>query len=38
LTVLNQEVATINMDEVRRALKRMKSRKLLGPDNIPVEV
>jgi hypothetical protein len=38
VTVLNQEVAAINKDEVRQALKRMKSGKALGPDNIPVEV
>lgn len=35
---MDQEVAKISKDEVRRALKRMKSGKALGPDDIPVEV
>ncbi|KAE8279451.1 hypothetical protein D5F01_LYC08793 [Larimichthys crocea] len=38
VTVVDQEVAKISEDEVRRALKRMKSGKALGPDDIPVEV
>ena len=38
VTVVDQEVAKISKDEVRRALKRMKSGKALGPDDIPVEV
>lgn len=33
-----QEVANISKSEVRRALKRMKSGKAVGPDDIPVEV
>ncbi|KAE8277169.1 hypothetical protein D5F01_LYC25016 [Larimichthys crocea] len=37
VTVVDQEVAKISEDEVRRALKRMKSGKALGPDDIPVE-
>ncbi|XP_051793709.1 uncharacterized protein LOC127530597 [Acanthochromis polyacanthus] len=32
VTVVDQEVAKISKDEVRRALKRMKSGKALGPD------
>ncbi|KAE8278217.1 hypothetical protein D5F01_LYC23707 [Larimichthys crocea] len=38
VTVVDLEVAKISEDEVRRALKRMKSGKALGPDDIPVEV
>jgi exonuclease III len=38
VTAVDQEVETISKDEVRRALKRMKSGKALGPDDIPVEV
>ncbi|XP_051800420.1 uncharacterized protein LOC127532561 [Acanthochromis polyacanthus] len=38
VTVVDQEVAKISKDEVRRALKRMKSGKALGPDDKPVEV
>ncbi|KAF7655893.1 hypothetical protein LDENG_00048720, partial [Lucifuga dentata] len=38
VTVVNQEVAKISKDEVRRSLKRMKSGKAVGPDDIPVEV
>lgn len=37
VTFVDQELATISKDEVRRALKRMKSGKALGPDGIPVE-
>ncbi|KAK3551164.1 hypothetical protein QTP70_013896, partial [Hemibagrus guttatus] len=33
-----QKVDKIRKDEVRRALKRMKSGKAVGPDDIPVEV
>lgn len=33
VTVVDQEVAKISKDEVRRALKRMKSGKALGPDD-----
>uniref|UniRef100_A0A096M6T7 Reverse transcriptase domain-containing protein n=1 Tax=Poecilia formosa TaxID=48698 RepID=A0A096M6T7_POEFO len=35
---VDQEVAKISKDEVRKALKRMKSGKAVGPDDIPVEV
>ena len=38
VTVVDQEVAKISDDEVKRALKRMKSGKALCPDDIPVEV
>ncbi|WP_139267336.1 hypothetical protein, partial [Escherichia coli] len=38
VTVVEQEVAKISKDEVRKALKRMKSGKAVGPDDIPVEV
>lgn len=38
MTVVNQEVAKISNDEVRKALKRMKSGKAFGPDDIPVAV
>ena len=38
VTVVEQEVAKISKSEVRRALKRMKSGKAVGPDDIPVEV
>ncbi|KAF7644203.1 hypothetical protein LDENG_00226100 [Lucifuga dentata] len=38
VTVVNQEVPKISKDEVRRSLKRMKSGKAVGPDDIPVEV
>ncbi|KAK3505809.1 hypothetical protein QTP70_003996, partial [Hemibagrus guttatus] len=34
----NQKVDKIRKDEVRKALKRMKSGKAVGPDDIPVEV
>lgn len=37
-TVVDQDRAKISKDEVRRALKRMKRRKALAPDDIPVEV
>lgn len=36
--VMDQEVAKINKDEVRSALKRMKSGKALGPHDAPLEV
>ncbi|KAK3523752.1 hypothetical protein QTP70_009235 [Hemibagrus guttatus] len=35
---VKQKVDKIRKDEVRKALKRMKSGKAVGPDNIPVEV
>ncbi|KAK3522736.1 hypothetical protein QTP86_030783 [Hemibagrus guttatus] len=35
---VEQEVYKIRKDEVRKALKRMKSGKAVGPDDIPVEV
>ncbi|KAK3564149.1 hypothetical protein QTP86_009031 [Hemibagrus guttatus] len=35
---VEQEVNKIRKDEVRKALKRMKSGKAVGPDDIPVEV
>ncbi|KAK3539406.1 hypothetical protein QTP70_006469 [Hemibagrus guttatus] len=35
---VQQKVDTIRKDEVRKALKRMKSGKAVGPDDIPVEV
>ncbi|KAK3525233.1 hypothetical protein QTP86_024950, partial [Hemibagrus guttatus] len=35
---VEQNVDKIRKDEVRKALKRMKSGKAVGPDNIPVEV
>ncbi|KAK3569374.1 hypothetical protein QTP86_026885, partial [Hemibagrus guttatus] len=35
---VQQKVDKIRKDEVRKALKRMKSGKAVGPDNIPVEV
>ncbi|KAK3511747.1 hypothetical protein QTP70_020749, partial [Hemibagrus guttatus] len=35
---VEQKVDKIRMDEVRKALKRMKSGKAVGPDDIPVEV
>ncbi|KAK3512376.1 hypothetical protein QTP70_007443 [Hemibagrus guttatus] len=35
---VEQKVDTIRKDEVRKALKRMKSGKAVGPDDIPVEV
>ncbi|KAK2890506.1 hypothetical protein Q8A73_018806 [Channa argus] len=38
VTVVKQEVAKISKSEVRRTLKRMKSGKAVGPDDIPVEV
>ena len=38
MTIVDQEVANINKAEVRRILKRMKSRKSFGPVDIPVEV
>lgn len=36
--IVNQEVQGIKEDEVRAAMKRMKSGKAVGPDEIPVEV
>uniref|UniRef100_A0A3B3I9A4 ribonuclease H n=1 Tax=Oryzias latipes TaxID=8090 RepID=A0A3B3I9A4_ORYLA len=38
VVVVEQEVAEIGKDEVRKALKRMKSGKAVGPDDVPVEV
>ena len=38
VTFMDQEVQIISMAEVRRALKRMKSGKTVGPDVIPVDV
>ena len=38
LTIVNQDVVKISKAEVRKGLKRMKSGKAVGPDNIPVEV
>ena len=38
VSAVDQDVAKISQDEVRRALKRMKSGKAVGPDDIPVEV
>ncbi|KAK3571418.1 hypothetical protein QTP86_012056 [Hemibagrus guttatus] len=35
---VEQKVDKIRKDEVRKAMKRMKSGKAVGPDNIPVEV
>ncbi|KAK3516306.1 hypothetical protein QTP70_009434 [Hemibagrus guttatus] len=35
---VQQKVDKIRKDEVRKALKRMKNGKAVGPDNIPVEV
>ncbi|KAK3532331.1 hypothetical protein QTP86_016043, partial [Hemibagrus guttatus] len=35
---VEQKVDKIRKDEVRKALKRMKSGKAVGPDNIPVDV
>ena len=35
--IVNQEVEWISKDEVRTAMKRMKSGKAVGPDGIPVE-
>ena len=35
--IVNQEVGWISKDEVRTAIKRMKSGKAVGPDGIPVE-
>ncbi|XP_047502957.1 uncharacterized protein LOC125048337 [Penaeus chinensis] len=33
-----EEVETITEDEVKRMLKKMKNRKAVGPDNLPIEV
>ncbi|MCJ8733950.1 hypothetical protein PDJAM_G00229570 [Pangasius djambal] len=38
VTSVEQKVDRIRKDEVRKALKRMKSGKAVGPDDIPVEV
>ena len=35
---VNLEVETISKEEVRENMKRMKNGKVVGPDNIPVEV
>ncbi|XP_061629993.1 uncharacterized protein LOC133478218 [Phyllopteryx taeniolatus] len=37
-SVVDQEVAMISKGEVRKALKRMKNEKAVGPDDIPLEV
>ena len=34
---VNKEVKQITKEEVRRALKRMKVGKAVGPDDIPIE-
>ena len=38
MTIVDQKVAKTSKAEVRRELKRMKSGKTLGPDEIPVDV
>lgn len=38
VTVVDQEAAEIRKDEVKKALKKMKTGKAVGPDDIPVEV
>ncbi|MCJ8748268.1 hypothetical protein PDJAM_G00163190 [Pangasius djambal] len=38
MTSVEQKVDKIRKDEVRKALKRMKSGKAVGPDDIPVEL
>ena len=35
--IVNQEVWWISKEEVREAMKRMKSGKVVGPDDTPVE-
>ena len=35
--IVNQEVQQINAEEVRAAMNRMKTGKVVGPDDIPVE-
>ena len=37
-TVVDQEEAKISKAEMRRTIKRMKSGRTVGPDDIPVEV
>ena len=36
--VVNEEVNCVNREEVKKELKRMKKRKAIGPDELPVEV
>ena len=36
--VVNEEVNCVSRDEVKNALKRMKKGKVVGPDELPVEV
>ena len=36
--VLNEEVNCVSREEVKNALSRMKKRKAVGPDELPVEV
>lgn len=38
MAVVDQEVPEISKDELRKALKRMKMGKAVGPDDTPVEV
>ena len=38
VTFVDQEVAKISKDEVRRALNRMKSGEAVGPDDVSVEI
>ena len=35
--IVNQKVRQISSEEVRAAMNRMKTRKVVGPDGIPVE-
>lgn len=37
MTVVDQKVAKISKGKVRRALKRMKSGKVVGPDDMAVD-
>lgn len=37
MEIVNQEVQGISKDEVRTDMKRKKSGKVVGPDDIPVE-
>jgi len=36
--VNSEDMTTITVDEVKRALKKMKNGKAVGPDNLPIEV
>ena len=38
IEIVEQDIARISKDEVRKALNRMKKGKAVGPDDIPVEV